>query len=61
MTSMLADPVTKTTIGVGFNAAKTRSADSEAWKRAIGTRPVAARLALLPEGKSRWGRVGLSR
>jgi TonB family protein len=60
MTSMLADPVTKTTIGVGFNAAKTRSADSEAWKRAIGTRPVAARLALLPEGKSRWGRVGLS-
>jgi TonB family protein len=60
MTSMLADPATKTTIGVGFDAKGRRSADPEAWKRAIGTKPVAARLALLPEGKPRWGRVGLS-
>jgi TonB family protein len=60
MTSMLADPVTKTTMGVGFDAKTRRPADPEAWKRAIGTKPVAARLALLPEGKPRWGRVGLS-
>ncbi|MGA2812706.1 MAG: energy transducer TonB [Candidatus Acidiferrum sp.] len=57
---MLADPVTKTTMGVGFDAKTRRPADPEAWKRAIGTKPVAARLALLPEGKPRWGRVGLS-
>ncbi|MGA2421527.1 MAG: energy transducer TonB [Candidatus Acidiferrum sp.] len=58
---MLADPGTKTTMGVGFDTTKARrTADPEAWKRAIGTKPVAARLALLPEGKPRWGRVGLS-
>src|SRR5277367_5016963 len=61
MTSMLADPGTKTTMGVGLDTTKARrTADPEAWKRAIGTKPVAARLALLPEGKPRWGRVGLS-
>jgi TonB family protein len=60
MTSMLADPVTKTTMGVGFDAKNRRPSDPEAWKRAIGTKPVAARLALLPEGNSRLGRVGIS-
>jgi TonB family protein len=60
MASMLADPVTKTTMGVGFDSKNRPPADSEAWKRAIGTRPVAARLALLPEGNSRLGRVGIS-
>lgn len=60
MTSMLADPVTKTTLGVGFDAENRRPANPEAWKRAIGTKPVSARLALLPEGKPRWGRVGIS-
>jgi len=60
MTSMLADPVTKTSMGVGFDAKNRRPTDPEAWKRAIGTKPVAARLALLPEGKPRWGRLGLS-
>jgi TonB family protein len=60
MTSMLADPETRTTMGVGFDAKNRRPTDPEAWKRAIGTKPVAARLALLPEGKPRWGRVGLS-
>jgi TonB family protein len=60
MTSMLADPETKTSMGVGFDAKNRRPTDPEAWKRAIGTKPVAARLALLPEGKPRWGRVGLS-
>ncbi len=60
MASMIADPGTKTSLGVGFDAKGRRPADAEAWKRAIGTRPVVARLALLPEGKSRWGRVGVS-
>ena len=60
MTSMLADPETKTSMGVGFDTKNRRSANPEAWKRAIGTKPVAARLALLPEGNSRWGRVGVS-
>ncbi len=60
MTSMLADPETRTTMGVGFDAKGRRPADPEAWKRAIGTKPVAARLALLPEGKPRWGRLGIS-
>ncbi|HME12259.1 MAG TPA: energy transducer TonB [Candidatus Acidoferrum sp.] len=60
MTSMLADPVAKTSMGVGFDAKNRRAADPEAWKRAIGTKPVAARLALLPEGKPRWGRLGVS-
>jgi TonB family protein len=60
MTSMLADPETKTSMGVGFDTKNRRPANPEAWKRAIGTKPVAARLALLPEGNSRWGRVGVS-
>lgn len=47
-------------MGVGFDTKNRRPTDAEAWKRAIGTKPVAARLALLPEGKPRWGRVGLS-
>lgn len=47
-------------MGVGFQANRGRSGDPQAWKKAIGTRPVAARLALLPEAKSRWNRIGLS-
>ncbi len=35
----------------------TRPADPQAWKKMIGTRPVAARLELLPDGKSRWRSV----
>ncbi len=61
MTIMLSDPPIKTTMGVGFEAIRSRTAaDHEAWRRAIGTKPVAARLELLPEGKSRWDRIGLS-
>src|SRR6202047_5198173 len=61
MTMMISDPPTKTTMGVGFNANRSRSAaNQEAWRRAIGTKPVAARLELLPEGKPRWNRIGLS-
>ena len=57
---MISDPPLKTSMGVGFQANRSRSSDQEAWRRAIGTKPVAARLALLPEGKARWDRIGLS-
>src|SRR2546430_17097691 len=58
--TMIANPLRKTTMGVGFEANRGRSGDPQAWKKAIGTRPVAARLALLPDSKPRWGRIGLS-
>ncbi len=60
MTTMIADPPRKTTMGVGFDANRGRSGDPQAWKKSIGTKQVAARLALLPESKPRWDRIGLS-
>ncbi len=60
MTTMIADPPRKTTMGVGFEANRGRSGDPLAWRKAIGTKPVAARLALLPDSKPRWDRIGLS-
>jgi TonB family protein len=60
MTTMIADPPRKTTMGVGFDANRSRTSNSDAWKRAIGTKPIAARLALLPDSKPRWGRIGIS-
>jgi len=47
-------------MGVGFEANRGRTSDPQAWKKNIGTRPVSARLALLPEGKGRWDRIGVS-
>lgn len=47
-------------MGIGFQANLGRPGDSQAWKEVIGSRPVAARLALLPEPKSRWDRIGIS-
>src|SRR4030088_1703574 len=61
MTTMISDRPTKTSMGVGFAANRPRStANQEAWRRAIGTKPVAARLEVLPEGKPRWNRIGVS-
>jgi TonB family protein len=61
MTTMISDSPTKTSMGVGFDANRSRStANQEAWRRAIGAKPVAARLELLPEGKPRWNRIGVS-
>jgi len=60
MTTMIADPPRKNTMGVGFEANRGRTGDPQAWKRAIGTKPVAARLALLPDSKPRWDRIGIS-
>lgn len=57
---MIADPPTSgTRLGVGFDANRPRTR-GDAWRNAIGTKPVPARLALLPEGEKRWGRVGVS-
>ena len=60
MTTMIVDPPRRTTMGVGFQANRGRAGDPQAWKRALGTRPVAVRLSLLPDSKPRWDRIGLS-
>src|SRR5271165_6596710 len=60
MTTMIADPPPRTSLGVGFNTSRSRAAASEAWKQHIGNRQVPARLALLPDGEPRWGRLGVS-
>jgi TonB family protein len=61
MTTMIADPPPSTTrLGVGFDANRRSSANREAWKKAIGTKSISARLELLPEGESRWDRIGVS-
>jgi TonB family protein len=60
MTLMIADPPTSgTRLGVGFDAGRARTRN-EAWRTTIGTKPVPARFALLPEGKKRWDRMGIS-
>jgi len=61
MAIMLADPPRSTTrLGVGFDADRRRQPNADAWKTAIGTKPIAARLALLPDAKPRWDRIGVS-
>ncbi len=61
MTIMIADPPRSATrLGVGLDTDRRRLPNSDAWKAAIGTRPVAARLALLPDSKPRWSRIGVS-
>ena len=60
MTTMIADPPRKTTMGVGFEADRSHTSDTQAWKLAIGTKPISARLALLPDSKPRWDRIGVS-
>jgi TonB family protein len=60
MTTMIVDPPRSTTMGVGFQSNRGRMGDSQAWRKAIGARPVSARLALLPEPKRRWDRMGVS-
>jgi TonB family protein len=60
MTTMIADPPRNTTMGVGFDSNRSRTSNPQAWKQAIGTKPIAARLALLPDSKPRWTRIGIS-
>src|SRR5262249_52894048 len=61
MTTMIADPPPKATrLGVGFDANRKAPQNRDAWKQAIGTKQVSARLAMLPEPKRGWSRWGLS-
>src|SRR6202158_45688 len=60
MTTMIADPPRNTTMGVGFDPYRSRTPNPQAWKQAIGTKAIAARLALLPDSKPRWTRIGIS-
>lgn len=60
MTTMIADSTPGSTMGVGLNANRTRPTNPEAWKQHIGTRQVPARLAMLPESKPSWDRLGVS-
>jgi TonB family protein len=61
MTTMISDsPRSTTRLGVGFDADKRRQPNPDAWKTAIGTKPIAARLAVLPDSKPRWDRIGVS-
>jgi TonB family protein len=61
MTLMIADPPTTSgmRLGVGFDGGRARIRN-EAWRTTIGTKPVPARFALLPEGEKRWDRIGVS-
>jgi len=60
MATMIVDPPRSTTMGVGFESNRGRMGDTQAWRTAIGARPVPARLALLPEPDRRWDRMGAS-
>lgn len=61
MTTMIADPPTKATrLGVGFDADRKAPQNRDAWKQAIGTKQVSARLAMLPEPRRNWTRWGVS-
>ena len=61
MTTMISDRTgSATRLGVGLDADRRRSPNADAWKTAIGTKPIAARLALLPDSKPRWSRIGVS-
>src|SRR5580693_191001 len=52
--------VENTNLGVGFEANRAQPQNRDAWRRSIGTKQVPARLAMLPEGESRWQRLGVS-
>ena len=57
---MIADSPQKSSLGVGFSNNRSRAANPEAWRQHIGSKPVPARLAMLPDAKPSWDRVGLS-
>jgi TonB family protein len=57
---MIADPPRRTSLGVGLDANRGRATNRDAWKAHMGTKPVPARLGLLPEPKPSWGRIGFS-
>jgi TonB family protein len=58
--TMIADPPQNSSLGVGFDSGRGRPGDPQAWKQKIGTRPIPARLALLPDARPAWNTVGAS-
>ncbi len=61
MITMISDPpMNKTRLGVGLDSSRRSASEPQAWKKNIGTKPIPARLALLPDGESRAQRVGIS-
>jgi TonB family protein len=63
MTMMILEPPKKSrmNMGVGLQTSLRAALGPEpAWKKSIGTKPIPARLALLPDGQSRAKRVGIS-
>ena len=60
MATMFPDLPMNRSLGVGMTPNRGRTANSEAWKQHMGSKQVPARLALLPEAKPNWRRVGLS-
>src|ERR1700719_4929670 len=61
MTTMIAYlPTSTTRLGVGFDTNRRSSPNREAWKKAIGTKSISARLELLPGTTLRWDRMGVS-
>jgi TonB family protein len=62
MTTMILETPSKTNLGVGLDPHRRAPAGQEAaWKKNIGTKPIPARLAMLPEGESRSKRRGNQR
>jgi TonB family protein len=57
---MIAEPPKSRSLGVGFSSNRSRTGNPEAWKQNIGSKQVPARLALLPDAKPNWHRVGFS-
>ncbi len=47
-------------LGVGINPLRRRGDETEAWKRAVGTKPIPARLSTLADSKPRWDIFGVS-
>jgi TonB family protein len=60
MATMFPDLPMKRSLGAGLSPNRGGNANSEAWKQSIGTKQIPARLALLPEAKPNWRRVGFS-
>jgi TonB family protein len=60
MTTMISERPLKTRLGVGLDSFRRPASEPQAWKKNIGTKPIPARLALLPDGESRMKRVGIS-
>lgn len=60
MAIMIAEPPKSRSLGVGFSSNRSRTGNPEAWKQNIGSKQVPARLALLPDAKPNWHRVGFS-